>query len=169
MRILIILGGCTGWSESLLVAQFFVGFVMRWLRSKTAHDKTNKMTCASSEDSDQPQADQRLRCALNGYRRTQAFFMRTAKTLIRLGGRSGWSESSLGAHAILLVLSSAGSFFLISLLHLYLDVMVWPWISSYTIENEEDGCVNVMLLVVRRLLNDHDHLSLLGYVGLVGV
>ena len=31
--------------------------------------------------------------------------MRTAKTLIRLGGCPGWSESSLGAHAILLVLS----------------------------------------------------------------
>ena len=31
--------------------------------------------------------------------------MRTAKTLIRLGGCPGWSESSLGAHAMLLVLS----------------------------------------------------------------
>ena len=34
--------------------------------------------------------------------------MRTAKTLIRLG----WSESSLGAHAILLVLSWGGSFYI---------------------------------------------------------
>ena len=32
----------------------------------------------------------------------QAFFMRTAKTLIRLRGCPGWSESLLGAHAILL-------------------------------------------------------------------
>ena len=31
--------------------------------------------------------------------------MRTAKTLIRLGGYLGWSESSLGAHAILLIFS----------------------------------------------------------------
>ena len=31
--------------------------------------------------------------------------MRTAKTLIGLGGCPGWSESSLGTHAILLVLS----------------------------------------------------------------
>ena len=54
------------------------------------------------------QSDQSLRCAFNGYLRTQAF-MRTAKTLIRLGGCPGWSESSLGAHAILLVLSSGGS------------------------------------------------------------
>ena len=35
--------------------------------------------------------------------------MLTAKTLIRLGGGPGWSESSLGAHAILLVLSWGGS------------------------------------------------------------
>ena len=36
--------------------------------------------------------------------------MRAAKTLIRLGECPGWSESSLGAHAILLVLSWGGSF-----------------------------------------------------------
>ena len=35
--------------------------------------------------------------------------MRTAKTLIRLGGCSGWSESSLGAHVILLFLLCCGS------------------------------------------------------------
>ena len=43
------------------------------------------------------QSDQSLRSAFNGYLRTQAFFMRTAKTLIRLGGCPGWSESSLSA------------------------------------------------------------------------
>ena len=53
------------------------------------------------------QSDQGLRCALNGELRTQAFFMRTAKTLIRLGGCPGWSESSLGV--TLLVLSCRGS------------------------------------------------------------
>ena len=42
--------------------------------------------------------------------RTQAFFMWTAKTLIRLGGCPGWSEYSLGAHAVLLVLSWGGSY-----------------------------------------------------------
>ena len=36
--------------------------------------------------------------------------MRTAKPLISLGGCPGWSESSLGTHAILLVLSWRGSF-----------------------------------------------------------
>ena len=35
--------------------------------------------------------------------------MRTAKTLIRLGGCPGWSESLPGAHATLLVLSRGGS------------------------------------------------------------
>ena len=35
---------------------------------------------------------------------------RTAKTLIRLGGCPGWSESSLCAHVILLVLLRCGSF-----------------------------------------------------------
>ena len=55
------------------------------------------------------QPDQSLRCALNGSLSTQAFFMWTAKPLIRLGGCPGWSASSLGAHAILLVLSCRGS------------------------------------------------------------
>ena len=30
------------------------GFVVRWLIYEPPHDKTNKMTCAPSEDSDQP-------------------------------------------------------------------------------------------------------------------
>ena len=34
------------------------------------------------------QSDQSLRCALNGLLKTQVFFMRTAKTLIRLGAQS---------------------------------------------------------------------------------
>ena len=55
------------------------------------HDKTNKMTCAPSKDSAQPQS---LHFAFNGKVRTQGFFVRTAKTLIRLGGCPGWSESS---------------------------------------------------------------------------
>ena len=60
--------------------------------------------CAPSEDSDQP-----------GHPlRTQAFFMRKAKTLIRLGGCPGWSESSLGAQATLFVLSCRGSFVTLS-------------------------------------------------------
>ena len=55
------------------------------------------------------QSDQSLRCALSGSLRTQAFFMRKARTLIRLGGCPGWSKSSLGVHGILLGLSWGGS------------------------------------------------------------
>ena len=44
------------------------------------------------------QTDQSLCWALNKRLRTQCFFMRTSKTLIRLGRWPGWSESSLGAH-----------------------------------------------------------------------
>ena len=58
--------------------------------------------CAPSEDSDQPGHPPSLislRCALSGQLRTPAFFMRTAKTLIRLSGCPDWSESSLGAHS----------------------------------------------------------------------
>ena len=69
--------------------------------------------CVPSKESDQaghPPSLISLRCALSGSLRTQAFFMRTVKTLIRLGGCPGWSESSLGTHAILLVLSWSGSF-----------------------------------------------------------
>ena len=64
------------------------------ITNEPPQDKTNIMTCASA------QSDQSLRCALNGYLMNQAFFMRTAKTLIRLGGSPGCSESLLGAHAI---------------------------------------------------------------------
>ena len=45
-------------------------------------------------------SDQSLRCALNGQLRTQGFLMRTAKTLITLGGCPGWSESSLDAQPL---------------------------------------------------------------------
>ena len=51
------------------------------------------------------QSDQSLCCALNGQLRAQCFFMRTRKTLIKLGGCPDWSESSLGKQVILLVLS----------------------------------------------------------------
>ena len=63
---------------------------------------------------DAPRQNQQNECApkfdaLNGKLRTQGFFMRTAKALIRLGGCPSWSESSLGAQVILLVLSCCGS------------------------------------------------------------
>ena len=70
--------------------------------------KPTKWVCAQQRlrsDWADAQSDQSLRYVLNEKLRTRAFFMRTAKTLIRLGG----PESLLGAHAILLVLSWGGS------------------------------------------------------------
>ena len=55
------------------------------------------------------QSDQSLRCPHEESLGTQLPVERTAKTLIRLGGCPGWSESLLGAHAILLVLSWGSS------------------------------------------------------------
>ena len=71
------------------------------------HDKTNKMICAPSEDSDQP--NQSLRCPHEESVGPQLLIERTAKTLIRLGGCPGWSESLPGAQVILLVLSWGSS------------------------------------------------------------
>ena len=59
--------------------ELFIIWVATW--------QNQQSDCAPSEDSDQPGHPPSLR--------TQAFFMRTAKTLIRLGGCPGWS--SLGA------------------------------------------------------------------------
>ena len=50
-----------------------------------------------------------LRCVFYGQPRGQWFFVRTTKTLCRLGGSPGWSESSLGTQLILLVLLCIGS------------------------------------------------------------
>ena len=81
------------------------------------HDKTNKMTCAPSEDSDQSGHPPSL---------IRVFTVRMKKSwvfsyplsaqwrLIRLGGCPDWSESSLGAQVILLVLSWCDTFFLLS-------------------------------------------------------
>ena len=55
------------------------------------------------------QSDQSLRCTHEESLGPKLGIQHTAKTLIRLGGCPGWSESSLGAHAILLVLSWGGS------------------------------------------------------------
>ena len=60
------------------------------------HDKTNKMSVHPVK-TQISLGIHPFHCVLNGYLRTQAFFMQTVKTLIRLGGCPGWSESSMGA------------------------------------------------------------------------
>ena len=64
-------------------------------------DRTNKMACAPSEDSDQ--TVHRKKTWVLGYPSG------AQRILIRLSGCPGLSESSLGTHAILLVLSCVGS------------------------------------------------------------
>ena len=73
--------------------------------TQMSHDTTkpSKWVCAQRRHRStwtSAQFDQSLRCAFNGQLRTQAFFMWTATTLIRLGGCPGWSESSLGAQPL---------------------------------------------------------------------
>ena len=58
------------------------------------------------------QSDQSLRCPHEESFGPYQPIERTAKTLIRLGGCPGWSESSLGAHVSMLVLSRGGSYLL---------------------------------------------------------
>ena len=67
------------------------------------YDKTNKMTCVPSEDSDQPghppsligvfAVHMKKHWALN-------YLLSTQWRLNRLGGWPGWSESSLGTHFV---------------------------------------------------------------------
>ena len=95
------------------------------------HNKTNKMTFVPSEDSAWASA-QSAQSSLSTWRNIgssathwahckdslsawktfgpQLPIERTVKTLIRMGGCPGWSESSLGANIILLVLSWSSSF-----------------------------------------------------------
>ena len=71
--------------------------------SKVWHDKTSKVTVHPAKTQislASAQSDQSLHCALSGYLRTEGFFMRTVKTLIRLGGCPGWSESSLATQLL---------------------------------------------------------------------
>ena len=77
------------------------------------HDKTNKITVRPAKT----QISLGIRPVLSVFAvrsidslRTQAFFMRTAKTLIRLCGCPGWFESSLGAHVTLLFCHEAAHF-----------------------------------------------------------
>ena len=74
------------------------GNYRKWITNEPPHDKTNKIACAPSEDSDQPvwasaQFDQ------SSWRKLGSLATHWAqvKTLIRLGRCPGWSESLLGA------------------------------------------------------------------------
>ena len=93
--------GCTCWSchtVALVKNKWFSHVVA--IQMSCLMTKPTKWLCAQQRlrsASASAQSDQILRCPLNGYSRTQSSFMQTAKTLIRLGGCPGWSESLLGA------------------------------------------------------------------------
>ena len=77
------------------------------------HDKTNKMACTPSEDSDQPGHQPSLIRVFAVHMKKAwvlSYPLSAQQRLIRLGRLPGWSESSLGAHVSLLVLSWGGSF-----------------------------------------------------------
>ena len=66
------------------------------------HDKTNKMACAPSKDSDQPGHPPSLIrvfavCMKKAW--VLSYTLSAQRRLIRLGECPGWSESSLGAHS----------------------------------------------------------------------
>ena len=111
------------WSESSLCAQ--------WVA------KGPSFLHADSEDSDQTGRMPRLIWVF----RVQAFFMRTAKTLIRLGGCPGWSESSLGVHSLCWFCHEAAHrylhFVIVSRSHL---VVLKYWQTDYEITQKlKDG------------------------------
>ena len=96
-------------------ARLFVGFIMLQLVFEPPHDKTNKMTCALRRLRSawaSAQSDQSLRCphAWRNIGRLRSDRPDAVNTLIRQAGCPGWSESSLGAHVILLVLSCTSSY-----------------------------------------------------------
>ena len=76
------------------------------------HNKTNKMTCAPSKDSDQPGHPPSL-IRVFTVRMKKAWVvsypLSAQRGLIKLGSCPGWSESLLGAQVILLVLLCTGS------------------------------------------------------------
>ena len=79
------------------------------------HDKTNKMTFVSSEDSDQPGNPPSLIrvFAVRSMGSLGPNFASGGQRWLWQGGCPGWSESSLGAQIILMVLSCRGSIFIL--------------------------------------------------------
>ena len=76
--------------------------------------KPNKMPCAPSEDLDQPgHLPSLIRAFAVHMKKTWvlSYSLSAQQRLIRLGRCPGCSESLLGAHAILLILSCGGSFY----------------------------------------------------------
>ena len=92
---------------------YAVGNILEENIYKPAYDKTYKMAFALSEDSDQPRhPPSKIRVFAVGMKKAWvlSYPLSAQWRLWSDGGCPGWSESSLGACAILLVLSWAGSY-----------------------------------------------------------
>ena len=92
--------------QDLSVQKLRIVMVLSKISFEPQHDKINKMTCAPSEDSDQPEHppswSKSLLC-------TQ--WVAKDPKFLHVGSKCpGWSESSLGVQVTLLVLPCAGSF-----------------------------------------------------------
>ena len=69
------------------------------LHNEPWHDKLTKWVCAQRRLGSSAQSDQSPHCPHEESWGPQLPIKRTAKTLIRLGGCPGWSESSLGTQS----------------------------------------------------------------------
>ena len=139
------------------------------------HDKTNKMTCAqrrfrsawaSAHLASLPPSLISLRCLHEEALGHWLPIIRTAKTLIRLGGCPGWSESLLGAQVVLLVLSCGGSI----IISKYTRAIVLEFGVQYTVSftnvvpGNMDGWVRVLRpfnsisVITRRWKGEHEML-----------
>ena len=87
------------------IANSFENVIKQLLKYELPHDKPSKVACALSEDSDPPSLIRVFAVPMKKAWVTS--YPLSAQR--RLGGCSGWSESSLGARAISLVLSWGGS------------------------------------------------------------
>ena len=75
------------WQQEAVITEPFKEVTAIYISLEPLHDKTNKMTFAPSEDSDQP--GHSLRCPHEETLSPQLPIERTAKTLIRQGRRPG--------------------------------------------------------------------------------
>ena len=100
------------------------------------HDKTNKMTCAPREDSDQPRHPPsliRVFAVCMKKPSVLSYPLGAQQRLWSLGGCPGWSKSSLGAQAILLVLSCSCSY------QDFLGALHWHLATTVVISNLKSG------------------------------
>ena len=106
------------------VANMVVPEKAKWKLSRLMTKPT--ISCAPSEGSDQPGCPPSL---IRGFAVCMkkhwviSYPLSTPRRLIRLGGCPGWSESSLGAQIILLVLSCGGS-----IVSVVFAVLFWQWL-----------------------------------------